>query len=172
MISRRIGWGGGMLTLTLLLWGCTVRYSFTGASISPDVKTVRVEYFPNMAAMVSTILSPTLNDELTSMIQRQTRLSFTNDDPDVTFTGEIIDYRSEPVSISAGEYAQENRLTIAVRVTFTNKKEPQLSFNNRTFTAYANYDSSQVLTSIESQLIPEIVEQLVQDIFNAAFSNW
>ncbi len=161
----------GALLLIIVVAGCSVRFSFSGASISPDVNTVKVEYIPNMAAMVAPILSPTLTDELISKIQRQTRLEFTNDDPDVLFQGEIIDYVNEPTAISGDEQAVENRLTIAVRITFTNFVEPELSFS-KSFTAYANFPSSQMLTSVEGGLIPEICAQLVEDIFNAAFSNW
>ncbi len=161
-----------VLVLALVVWGCTIRISFSGASISPDVKTVRVDYFNNMASYVAPILSSTFTDDLTTKIQRETSLTFTKDTPDVLFEGVIIDYNSAPVAISGDEYAQENRLTIAIRVSFTNRVEPQYSFENKTFTAYSNYSSSEVLTSVESTLIPEIVEQLVEDVFNAAFSNW
>ncbi len=158
-------------SLLLLAGGCTIKFSLSGASISPDVKTVRVDYFNNMAAMVSTILSPTLTDELISKIQRETRLEFVTENPDVFFEGEIIDYESRPSSISGDEYAQTNRLTIAVRVRFTNIKEPHLSYS-KSFSAYADYPSTDMLTAVESSLIPEITTQLVEDIFNAAFANW
>ncbi len=161
----------GVLLLATVVVGCSVRFSFSGASISPDVQTVKVEYIPNMAAMVAPILSPTLTDELILKIQQQTRLEFTNDDPDVLFQGEIVDYVNEPIAISGDEQAVENRLTIAVRVTFTNFVEPELSYS-KSFTAYANFPSNEMLTSVESSLIPEICTQLVEDIFNAAFSNW
>lgn len=163
-----------ILLVALTVNSCTVHYSFTGASIDPAVKTVSVAYFPNMAAMVAPILSPTLNDDLTTKIQRETRLQFVRDgiEADVSFEGEIIDYRSEPISISRDERAVQNRLTIAVRVNFVNKVQPEYSFSSKVFTAYADYDSNRMLTSAEGQLIPEIVEKLVQDIFNAAFSNW
>ncbi len=105
-------------------------------------------------------------------IQRETRLEFTKEDPHVYFTGEIIDYRSEPIAISGNEYAEMNRLTIAVRVSFTNTKQEELSFTNRTFTGYTDYPSSQMLTSVEGALIPEVTQKIVEDIFNAAFSNW
>lgn len=163
-----------LITLsTVIMNGCSVHYSFTGASIDPSVKTISVAYFPNMAAMVAASLSPTLTDELISKIQRETRLQFVRDgvEGDVSFEGEIIDYRSEPISISGNEHAVQNRLTIAVKVRFVNKVQPEYSFD-KAFSAYADYDSNRMLTSAEGQLIPEIVEKLVQDIFNAAFSNW
>lgn len=153
------------------LWSCKVELSFSGASISPDVKTIRIDYFPNMAAMVAPMLSPTLTDDFMAKVQRETRLEFVTGEADVTFEGEIVDYRSDPIAITGDEYAAMNRLTIAVRVRFTNNKEPHLSFN-RSFTAYADFNSSQMLTSIEGTLIPQITEKLIEDIFNAAFSNW
>lgn len=163
-----------LIAAAISINGCTVRYSFSGASIDAAVKTVSVAYFPNMAAMVAPMLSSTLNDELISKIQRETRLQFVREgvEADVSFEGEIIDYRSEPIAISGNEHAVQNRLTIAVRVNFVNKIQPQYSIPGKVFTAYADYDSNQMLNSAEGKLIPEIVTKLVEDIFNAAFSNW
>ncbi len=157
--------------VVMLITGCSIRFSFSGASISDKVNTVSVSYFPNMAAMVAPSLSATLTDELIQKIQQETRLEFQEQNADVTFEGEIIDYRSEPIAISGNEYAVQNRLTIAVRVRFVNIQQEEFSFN-KSFTAYADYPSDQMLTSIEGSLIPEITKQLVDDIFNAAFSNW
>lgn len=157
----------------LVLVSCSVKFSFTGASIPPDVKTVKVDYIANMAAMVAPMLSPTLTDELTQMIQRQTRLEFVTEDPDVLFEGQIIDYRSDPFTISGeSQFAETNRLTVAIRISCTNRVHPELSYKDKTFTAYADYPSAQMLTAAEGSLIPEICKQLSEDIFNAAFSQW
>jgi len=159
------------LGLVLLVWGCKVSYTFSGASIDPKIQTVSVSYFPNMAAMVSTILSPTLTDALTTKLSRETRLQVVREEGDISFEGEITDYRSSPMSISGDEYAVQNRLTIVVKVRFTNNVQPEYSFD-RTFTAYEDYDTNRLLTTIEGEIIPQIVEKLVDDIFNAALSNW
>lgn len=173
---RKIKFGAlraALVVMGVVLVSCSVKFSFTGASIPPDVKTVKVDYIVNLAAMVAPMLSPTLTDELTMMIQRQTRLEFVNEDPDVLFEGQIIDYRSEPITIGGdSQYAETNRLTVAIRMTCTNTKYPELSYANKTFTAYADYPSDQMLNSAESGLIPEICRQLAEDIFNAAFSQW
>lgn len=153
------------------LMGCTVKYSFSGASISPEVKTVTIGYFNNMAPMVAPLLSPTLTDMLTQKIQRETRLEIQREGGQTSFEGEIIGYNSAPISISGDEYAQKNRLTVTVKVRFTNIKQPNLNYD-KTFTAYEDYDTQQMLISIENQLIPIIVEKLVENIFNDAFSNW
>lgn len=160
-----------LIVLGVISWGCKVSYTFSGASISPDVKSCSVAYFNNMAAMVAPMLSPTLTDRLTQKIQNQTRLQIVREDGDVSFEGEIVDYSTAPIAISGDEYAMKNRLTIRVKVRFVNKKEPKLSYD-KTFSSYADYDTSQMLISIESTLIPEIVDKLVDNIFNDAFSNW
>lgn len=152
--------------------GCTVKYSLSGASIPPDAKTFSVAYFPNNAPMVAPILSSTLTDELTQRFATRTRLVQVPEGGDFAFEGEVVNYTSTTSSVSSGEYALQNRLTITVKVTFTNAVDDKASFKARTFSAYADYDSTKLLNEVESTLIPEIVEQIVTDIFMAAASNW
>ncbi|CDN32832.1 hypothetical protein BN938_2765 [Mucinivorans hirudinis] len=150
---------------------CTIKFTFSGASIDPNMKTISVYYFQNQAITVSALLAPTFNDALNQKIQRETRLQIIPEGGDAIFEGDITDYKSEPVAISGDEYATKNRLTITVKVKYTDNLNPKNSYE-RTFTNYADYDSQQMLANAEGTLIPEIVEKLVQDIFNAAFSNW
>ena len=152
--------------------GCTVKYTLSGASIPPDAKTFSVAYFPNNAPMVAPILSSTLTDELTQRFASRTRLVQVPEGGDFAFEGEIVNYTSTTSSVSSGEYALQNRLTITVKVNFTNAVDDKASFKARTFSAYADYDSTKLLNEVESTLIPEIVEQIVTDIFMAAASNW
>lgn len=163
------------LLLTIIIvscCGCTMKYSFSGASISPEMKTVTIEYFQNNATMVAVTLASTLNDQFQQKIQRETRLQLLPENGDGVFEGEIFDYRTDPVAISGDEYATKNRLTIAVRVKYTDKINPKNSFDSKVFSGYRDYDAQQLLNSVEGQLIPEIVRDIVQDIFNAAYSNW
>ena len=155
----------------LLLTSCTVKYSLSGASIPPDAKTFSVAYFPNNAPLVAPILSATLTDELTQRFATRTRLVQVPEGGDFAFEGEIIGYTSTTSSVSSGDYAVQNRLTITVKVKFTNAIDDKMSFN-KNFSAYADYDSTRLLTEVEGALITEIVEQLVTDIFMAAASNW
>ncbi len=151
--------------------GCTVKYSLSGASIPPDAKTFSVAYFPNNAPMVAPILSATLTDELTQRFASRTNLTQVPEGGDFAFEGEIVGYTSTTSSVASGDYALQNRLTITVKVKFTNAIDDKMSFN-RTFSAYADYDSTKLLTEVEGALIAEIVEQLVTDIFMASASNW
>lgn len=160
-----------LLVLAINLCACTVKYSLSGASIPMEAKTVSIAYFPNNATMVAPILSSTLTEALQDKFERQTRLDVINEGGDLAFEGEIINYTSTPASISSDEYATTNKLTITVRVTFTSTIDPDQNYN-RTFSSFLEYDSSNLLTSVEGTLIPEIVDMLVDDIFNAAVSNW
>ena len=161
-----------IVAFTLFATACTVKYSLSGASIPPDAKTFSVAYFPNNAPMVAPILSATLTDELTQRFATRTRLVQVPEGGDFAFEGEIIGYTSATASVSSNDYALQNRLTITVKVNFQNAVDQTLSFNAKTFSAYADYDSTKLLNEVESTLIPEIVEQLVTDIFMAAASNW
>ena len=159
--------------LALVLAGCglTIKYSLSGASIPPDAKTFSVAYFPNNAPMVEPILSSTLTDALVDKFSRQTRLTQVDEGGDFAFEGEITGYSSTTASASSNDVALLNRLTITVKVRFTNALEPAMSFN-KSFTAFADYDSSRLLTEVAGELVPEIVDQLVNDIFQASASNW
>lgn len=151
--------------------GCTISYSMSGASISADVETISVEYFDNRANLVQPGLSQYITDELMDKCRAQTNLNFVNESGDVSFEGEIRDYRTEPLTISGDARAAMNRFTIAVHVKFTNVVEPEYSFE-QTFTRYEDYDSSKELSQVEQELTDKIVEQIVEDIFNRAFVNW
>ena len=157
----------------LLLAGCgyKVNYSLSGASIPPDAKTFSVAYFPNNAPMVSPILSSTLTESLVDIFSRRTRLTQVEEGGDFAFEGEIVNYVSTTASVSSSEQAVLNRLTITVKVRFTNALDEKASWN-RTFSAFADYDTNILLTEAEGTLIPEIVDQLVTDIFQASASNW
>ena len=163
-----------LVAVSVLLSGCIFMkggYSFTGASIPDAAKTFSVAYFPNNAPMVSPTLSTTLVEELKDKFSRQTKLQLVESDGDFAFEGEITGYSSTTASVSSDNYALLNRLTITVKVRFTNKIVPENSFN-KTFSAFSEYDSSQLLTDIQADLDAEVVKQLVTDIFQAAASNW
>lgn len=151
--------------------GVAIKYSLSGASIPPAAKTFSVAYFPNNATMVAPILSSTMTDALVDMFSRRTRLTQVDEGGDFAFEGEIINYTSVTASVSSNDYALQNRLTITVKVRFTNAVDEKASWN-RTFSAYEDYDSTKLLTEVEGDLIPQIVDKIVTDIFQASASNW
>ena len=162
-----------MVTIALLSTSCgyKVTYNLSGGSIPPEAKTFSVAYFPNNAPMVSPTLSTMLTESLKDKFSRQTKLQLVEEGGDFAFEGEITGYSSTTASVSSDNYAQLNRLTITVRVEFTNVVEPQNSFV-QSFSQFADYDSQQLLTDIQSELDQQIVDQIVTDIFMAAAANW
>ena len=146
-------------------------YSFTGASISPDVKTVVVKYFPNRAATIQPTLSQVFTERLKDYFLEQTNLSLEADAGDLNFSGEIVKYEVKPIAIQANEQAAQNRLSIAVKVKFENTKDESKNFEQK-FSRYADYDSSQSLADVEEDLIEQITNELAEDIFNKAVVNW
>ena len=163
-----------LILCSMLCSGCIFMrggYSFTGASIPDAAKTFSVAYFPNNAPMVSPTLSTMLTESLKDKFSRQTKLQLVEEGGDFAFEGEITGYSSTTASVSSDNYAQLNRLTITVRVEFTNVVEPQNSFV-QSFSQFADYDSQQLLTDIQSELDQQIVDQIVTDIFMAAAANW
>ena len=155
----------------IFLAGCSVSYSFSGANISPLVKTLSIQYFQNRASLVQPGLSNYVTDALIDKCKSQTNLSIINGIGDVNFEGEISDYNTKPLTTAADARAATNRFTISVKVKFTNSVEPDFSYE-KTFSRYEDYDSSRDLSSIEKELSDKIVALLVEDIFNAAFVNW
>jgi hypothetical protein len=151
--------------------GCKVSYSFSGASISPQLKTVSIQYFLNRASLVQPGLSQTLTEALIDKCKAQTSLSVVNGTGDVSFEGEITDYNTRPLTVSADATAAMNRFTITVKVKFTNSVDPTLNYET-TFSRYQDYDSNLDLSAVEKQLSDKIIEFLVEDIFNQAFVNW
>ncbi len=152
--------------------GYKVTYNLSGGSIPPEAKTFSVAYFPNNAPMVAPTLSNVLTEGLRDKFSRQTRLQQVDEGGDFAFEGEITNYTSTTASVSSGDYALQNRLTITVKVNFQNAVDQTLSFSNKTFSAYTDYDSSQLLIDVQDQLIEDIVEDLVNDIYMAAAGNW
>ncbi|MDY0099065.1 MAG: LPS assembly lipoprotein LptE [Bacteroidales bacterium] len=151
--------------------GCKVSYSFSGASIPASVKTASIQYFQNRAPLVQPGLSQQITDALIDKCKAQTNLEIVNGMGDVNFEGAITDYNTRPLTVSADANAAVNRFTIAVAVKFTNSADPDLSFE-QTFTRYEDYDSSLDLSQVEGELSEDIIEMIVEDIFNKAFVNW
>ena len=150
---------------------CTMKYAFNGASISPDTRTVSVQYITNVAPIINPTLSQTLTETIKDRFVSQTSLMVIKNDADLSFEGQITGYTVMPVAIQSDQYASQNRLTITVMVKFTNKKNPELNYN-KSFSQYADFPGNQQLIQVESGLSKEIVDKLVDEIFNAAVANW
>lgn len=154
-----------------LLTGCKMSVSLTGGTIDARAKTVAVTTFPNNASLVNPTLSQSFTTALKNKIQGQTPLTIVSTNGDYTLEGEITEYSVAPVAIQGNETAAMNRLTITVKVRFTNKFDDTQNFE-QSFSRYADYASSKNLSSVESSLVSNINDALTDDIFNKAFVNW
>lgn len=153
-----------------LLAACGV-YSFTGASIPPEARTISVAFFPNDAPLVQPTLSQRFTETLQDKFQRQTNLRLVEDGGDLHFEGSIIGYSTQPTAIAGDDRAALNRLTITVRVRFINEYDSRAGFE-RNFSRFYDYAAEISLAQIENEAIDIINEALVEDIFNAAVVNW
>lgn len=158
------------ICISLALAGCKV-YSFTGASISPETKSISIDRFPNNALTVEPTLSQKLTDALRDKFVNETSLILIKKDGDLHLEGSIKGYRTSPVAIQGDETAALTRLTITVDVTFINTVDDSKSYKTL-FTRFADFPSTQNLSEVQDGLNDEIIEILIQDIFDKAVVNW
>ena len=180
-ITRYVSAGSSRLTilcaavtaaLAVILGGCIPSYKLNGSAIDYSVyKTIHVSDFPIRAALVYPPLQQTFETELLDYITRNTRLQTTDGPSDLSIEGEITQYYLTPQAVTENAYASRTRLTIGVRVKYTDSKAEGKDID-QTFTAYRDFDSSQMLTDVQDQLCQEIAEELVQLIYNATLGNW
>lgn len=160
-----------LMTGILFNYSCSVNYSMTGASIAPEVKTISIRFFQKTAGLGPASLGQTFTESLKDKFVSQTNLNLVDRDADLTLEGSIPGYTIMPLAIQANETAALNRLSISVSVKFTNLNDEKQNFET-TITRFADFESSLNITSIEDQLIREINEQIIDDIFNKTVINW
>ena len=160
------------ITIALIVQSCTISYKFNGTAIDYNVyKTIRVSQFPIRAALVYPPLQQTCENALLDYITRNTRLQTTDGSSDLEMEGEITGYTLSPQAVTENALASKTRLTITVRVKYTDNKNDKNDID-QSFSAYQDFDSSEMLTDVQDQLCEEITEQLVDLIFNATLGNW
>jgi hypothetical protein len=163
---------GLLLSALVILSACTISYRFNGASIDySKTKTISVSNFPIKAALVYPPLEEVFVNALKNSYTRQTRLIMVNSGGDLQLEGEITNYDLSPQAVGSDAYATQTRLTITVRVRFTNTSNPDLDIN-QSFSAYRDFSSSQMLTDVQDELIKQISDELVDQIFNATVAQW
>lgn len=168
-----------ILIITLLIAiGCyscklaKISYNMTGGSLNPEIKTFSVDYFPNKAPLVVPYLSSLFTEKLTNYMRQKTGLTqLTDNNGDIRFEGQITGYSQRPIDITSNEVAASNRLTIEIRVKYTNTKEEEYDFSS-SFSNYADYSTDADFNSVEETLIEEILDKIIDDIYNKAIVNW
>ena len=147
-------------------------YKFNGAALDYNVyKTIFVSNFPIRAALVYPPLQQTFENELLDYISRNTRLRIVDTSADLQMEGEITGYSLSPQAVTEDAYASKTRLTITVRVKYTDNKQDGKDVD-QSFSAYRDFDSSEMLTDVQDELCSQISKELVDLIFNATLGNW
>ncbi|MFN8323868.1 MAG: LptE family protein [Chitinophagales bacterium] len=146
-------------------------YSFTGANIPTDIKTVSVELFQNRTGNGPASLSQAFTDKLKFKMQTEANLKQVASDGDLQFSGSISGYNFSSDAPIAGATSGLNKLTLTVQVQYVNSKNDKENWTEN-FSRYAQYSSGEDLSAVEDRLINEINTQLVDDIFQKALVKW
>lgn len=161
-----------ILAVCMILTACKISYKFNGASIDySKVQTISFTDFTNQAALVNPALAPLFNEQLRDIYARQTRLQAVSRNGDLHIEGTITGYTLQPLAIGTDALAAETRLTMTVRVAFTNNKDEEANFE-RTISANRTFPSTQTLEDVQDILCKELVQEIVEQIFNSTVSNW
>lgn len=160
----------GVLSLSLI--GCTVSYKFNRASIDYNVvKTITIESFTNRASYQWGPMASIFNNALGDIYVRQTKLRQVKADGNLRLSGEITAYDQTNKSISSDGYSSMVQLRMSVRVTFVNNTNRNEDFE-KTFSATREYESSQQLSVVQEELVTQMTNEIVDQIFNATVANW
>ncbi|WP_055430460.1 LptE family protein [Candidatus Symbiothrix dinenymphae] len=160
------------ILLMLVGIGCSVSYSFQGGKLNYEVvKTITIQDFMNRAALVNPNLAPTFDRALRDRFVEQTRLTAVENNADIDIEGEITGYDLMGTAVKDDAYASQTRLTVSIRVRYTNNKEEGANVD-QTFTAFREFPASSNLSDVEDGLVREIVTELVDMIYNATVANW
>ena len=162
-----------IISLVVVFQACTISYKFNGAALNYDIyKTISISQFPIRAALVYPPLQQTFENQLTDMITRQTRLQVIDSgNTDLRIEGEITGYNLSPQAVNENAYASQPRLTVTVRVKYTDNKQDGQDVD-QSFSAYRDFSSDQLLTDVQDELCSEICKELAELIFNATLGNW
>lgn len=159
-----------ILLAGLMAVSCGI-YSFSGTSIQSDVQTITIPYVEYKALRVNPSLSGDLTEALQEKFRRLTRLEQVDADGDLELVAEVTGYDVKATAVTADEQASQNRLTVTVKIEFTNRKYPEDDVS-KTFSAYEDFDATMSLDAVEGTLCETIIEKIVEDIFNATVAQW
>jgi hypothetical protein len=159
-----------LIITTIFFYNCGI-YKFNGGSTG-DSKTIQVDFFANQASLIEPQLSQRFTQDMQDLFLRQTNLEQTRTGGDLRFEGEITGYRVNPMSATSQQTAAQNRLTITVNVRFYNRLKEEDDFEKQ-FSFYSDFDANAQLTGgVLDAALEEILERIIQDIFNASLGNW
>ena len=160
-----------LLSLLMLLTACSVTYKFNGSSINYEkVKSISIDKFPIRSAYVWSPMESMFYNSITDEYAQKTKLEVLKRNGDLQLSGEIVEYSQTNKAIAADGFAAQTQLKVSVNVRFTNNSNHDEDFERR-FSATAEYDSSQQLNAVQEELVQEMIDDIVDQIFNATVAN-
>lgn len=160
------------LILVFSIVSCSISYKFNGASIDySKTKSISISDFQNTAELVYPPLSQNFGESLRDVYSKQTRLQVLKKSGDLHIEGEIVGYQLTPMAIGADSYAAETKLTMTIKVRFTNSKKPDDDFE-KTYTSFQNFNSSRMLNDVQAELTKIMINEIVDNIYNDTVAKW
>lgn len=170
--NRRFIAGLTVIAVLLLFSSCSISFKLNGANINyQTTHSISISDFPNNAPMVNPTLSNNLTESIRDLFQRQTRLQILRKGGDLELEGSIVGYDLSQGAISVDSYASESKLTIRVKVHFTNNVNPEESFEKE-YSAYQTFDASQMLSDVQDELCSIIIKEIADNIYNDTVAKW
>jgi hypothetical protein len=159
------------ILITTGFLGCKVTFNFSGGNVPSDLETLFVDNFTNEAEIVVPYLALLVSEQLQDQFLNQSKLSLTSGSADVELSGAVVRYTVLPTAISGENRAEQNRMTIGIRVSFQNNKNPTESWEQN-FSGFVDFDASEDLSNVERDKIEEVLEQITQDVFSKSLGKW
>ena len=151
---------------------CSISYKFNGSSIDyTKTKTISIFDFPNTAELVYPALSHEFSESLRDSYSKQTRLQVLKKGGDLHLEGEIVGYQLTPLAISTNSYASQTKITLTIKVRFSNEKNSEEDFE-RSYSASQTFDSSMLLTNVQDALVKLMIADIVDNIYNDTVAKW
>lgn len=158
------------ITISLLLTSCTV--SFINVGIDYTVlKSFSVEQFDTQAGNAPPTAGQQFSEQLKNKILSNTRLAYQDEEGDIQISGKVSNYQVQSLAPNADQSVSLQRLNITVQVEYVNSKDKSETWQ-QSFKRFADFDATIDLSTVEDQLIQEVYDQIIEDVFNKAFSGW
>lgn len=161
-----------IIALCVALSGCQVSYKLNGASIDYSrIKSISIKDFSNLAPLVYPPLAQRFTEDLRDRFQSRTRLSLVNNGGDLNIEGEIVGYDLAAEAVQEDAYSAKTKFTMRVKVRYSNRTQPDEDFEKE-FSAFTTFDSNIMFTDVQDALCKEMIDDIIQQIFNNTIENW
>ncbi len=178
MKNNRIRMVSALIAAALLLNACGVSVNYSMSGVGTTAKTISIAEFYNNADLGPANLAQVFTNDLKNYFVQNSSLTVVAEEGELHLEGEVTDLRITPIApTSTGDPTEINRasatrLTITVRATYINTVNEEMSFKDRTFSFYKDFENELNISDVEETFIKEIFERIVNDIFNASVANW